>query len=389
LSLAAADSDVLADPAAWAGAAEALECASEGAARLEVSIPESADKLIQVAVNELVRRGLRFLQLEYHKDADGGAVYVALFLPARAEPATARAAFVLHHEGTGQTWDVTPEQRLVLGRDADCTVRVASPRASGRHCAIAFARRAFTLLDLRSSAGTFLDNLPMRRGVVAEFGRICLGQKETGHYLEMELRVPPWADAFLHVISGANTGQSVPLLRPVLTVGRAPNCDLRIDAPFISREHLRIALATDCYVVTDLASTNGTVHNGRPVLGGRLVPGDRIEVGEDAFMFHSRDSQDGFFQHGWRIEAEGREVLLDRPYTTVGRDAGCDFLAGEHRLSRRHARVVWERAGRLRLYDLASFGGTAVAGRLVADAELHGDEALAFGPVQAQVVAAK
>jgi hypothetical protein len=43
----------------------------------------------------------------------------------------------------------------------------------------------------------------------------------------------------------------------------------------------------------------------------------------------------------------------------------------------------------LRLYDLASFGGTAVAGQLVADAELHGGETLAFGTVQAQVVAPK
>jgi pSer/pThr/pTyr-binding forkhead associated (FHA) protein len=389
LNLAAADGDALADPAAWAGAAEALTRAAGGAARLEVSVPESSDKLIHVAVNELVRQGLRFLELKYETDATDGAAFVALFLPARAEQGPARAAFVLRHDPTGRTWEVTPDKRLLLGRDDDCAVRVASPRASGRHCAIAFARRAFTLIDLRSSAGTFLDNRPMRRGVVEEFGRICLGRKETGHYLEMELRIPPGAAAFLHVISGANAGQSIPLLRPVLTVGRAPNCDLQIDAPYISREHLRIALVTDCHVLTDLASTNGTVHNGRPVLGGRLVPGDRLEVGEDSFTFQARDGLDGFFQPGWRIEARGRAALLDRPYTTIGRDAGCDFLAGEARLSGRHARLVWERPGRLRLYDLASFGGTAADGRLVADAELHGGEALAFGPVQARVVTPK
>jgi hypothetical protein len=41
----------------------------------------------------------------------------------------------------------------------------------------------------------------------------------------------------------------------------------------------------------------------------------------------------------------------------------------------------------LRLYDLASFGGTAVSGQLIADAELHGGEALTFGPVPGNVIA--
>jgi pSer/pThr/pTyr-binding forkhead associated (FHA) protein len=387
LQLAAAESPALAAPAAWAGAAAALERAAGPAARLEVSVPESADPLINVAVNELVKQGLRFLHLEYERNGTGEAAFVAVFLPAGGPGAAPPAAYVLRQDATGQQWELAPEKRLLIGRDAACDVPVASPRASGQHCAVHFARRAFALVDLGSSAGTFLDNLPLRRGVVEEFGRICLGRKETGHYLEMELRVPAGGEAFLHVISGANSGQSIPLQRPVLTVGRAPHCDLQIDAPYISREHLRLALLADCYLVSDLASTNGIVHNGSPVPSGHLVPGDRIEVGDERFTFASRPGLEGFYVPGWRVRALGQEVTLDRPYTSVGREPGSDFLAGTAGLSRRHARLVWERPGRLHVYDLASSSGTTVAGQLIARAELHGGEALTFGPVQARVVA--
>lgn len=172
----------------------------------------------------------------------------------------------------------------------------------------------------------------------------------------------------------------------MLTIGRAEHCDLLIDAPYISREHLRLALVQDSYLLTDLASTNGTLHNGRPVLGGRLVPGDRVVVGEDRFTFHSEEGSAGFMQPGWRIEAGAETGTLDRPYTTIGRESGCDFRSGDVRLSRRHARLVWQRPGRLRVYDLASFGGIAVAGQRVADAEVRGGETLLLGPVAAKVV---
>src|SRR5262245_49644145 len=79
LPLTAADAATLAAAAAWAGAAKELCRAAAGATRLEVSVPEGADELIHVAVNELARQGLRFLQLQYEKDAAGAAVFVAQF----------------------------------------------------------------------------------------------------------------------------------------------------------------------------------------------------------------------------------------------------------------------------------------------------------------------
>jgi pSer/pThr/pTyr-binding forkhead associated (FHA) protein len=386
LCLTPEDAELLTHPVAWAHAAQALERAAGATGLLEVAVPpEQAERILQIAVNELVKQGLRFLQMEYEPGPP--AAYIAVFLPGRDEQQQiASASYLLRHETTGQTWDLKPEQPLFVGRDEDSAVRVSSPRASARHCSLRYVRRAYNLIDLHSSAGTLLDNLPMRRGVIEEFGRVCLGRKETGHYLEMELRVPPGAAASLHVITGANAGQTIPLHRLSLTVGRAPHCDLVIEAPYVSREHLRLTLITDAWVVFDQASTNGTVHNGRVVRGGRLVPGDTLEAGDDRFIFHSREGLEGFAPSGWRLQAPGQELRLDRPYTTVGREPGCDFLAGDARVSRRHARLVWERPGRLKLYDLESFGGTTLDGKAVAEAELHAGAQVGFGSVAAQVV---
>jgi predicted component of type VI protein secretion system len=72
---------------------------------------------------------------------------------------------------------------------------------------------------------------------------------------------------------------SIPLQRPVLLIGRHPECDVRIDSPKISRRHCCIALAYDRIVARDLGSRNGMRVNGRVVEEARLAPGDEIAIG--------------------------------------------------------------------------------------------------------------
>src|SRR5690349_11466900 len=63
-------------------------------------------------------------------------------------------------------------------------------------------------------------------------------------------------------------------------VGRDVGCMLRFNDPAVSRRHLRFIRREDDVFVEDLQSANGTLLNGRRVIGAiRLREGDLIQVG--------------------------------------------------------------------------------------------------------------
>ena len=83
---------------------------------------------------------------------------------------------------------------------------------------------------------------------------------------------------------------TIPLVRPVVLVGRHPECDVRIDLPKVSRRHCCLALAYDRVVVKDLGSRNGLRVNGRVVDEAHLVHGDEVAIGPLLFRLDSPDS---------------------------------------------------------------------------------------------------
>src|SRR5437764_13479557 len=72
---------------------------------------------------------------------------------------------------------------------------------------------------------------------------------------------------------------TIALQRPVLLIGRHPECDVRIDLPKISRRHCCVALAYDRVLIRDLGSHNGVRVNGRLVEEARLHAGDEVAIG--------------------------------------------------------------------------------------------------------------
>ena len=71
-----------------------------------------------------------------------------------------------------------------------------------------------------------------------------------------------------------NEGPNILLDKPILLLGRHPECDIQIESRKISRRHCCIAQVEDYLVVRDLGSTNGIRINGVRVLEGRLRGSD-------------------------------------------------------------------------------------------------------------------
>src|SRR3954464_5142581 len=77
----------------------------------------------------------------------------------------------------------------------------------------------------------------------------------------------------------AGTFPAIPLQKPVLLIGRHPECDVRLDLAKISRRHCCVALAYDRVMIRDLGSRNGLRVNGLVVEEAQLRLGDEVAIG--------------------------------------------------------------------------------------------------------------
>jgi pSer/pThr/pTyr-binding forkhead associated (FHA) protein len=93
-------------------------------------------------------------------------------------------------------------------------------------------------------------------------------------------------------------------------VGRGEGADLRIDDASLSRVHASFGLEHGRVRITDLASSNGTRVNGKPVVGSCLVElDDYIEVGDVMVTLHLVTGRDAAEQP--RIDDARDDALAD------------------------------------------------------------------------------
>ena len=73
----------------------------------------------------------------------------------------------------------------------------------------------------------------------------------------------------------------VPVDKDVITLGRDLSCTIRLDSPYVSRQHARIESRNGDVILVDLGSRNGSMVNGERVEGERpLTDGDVIAIAD-------------------------------------------------------------------------------------------------------------
>jgi pSer/pThr/pTyr-binding forkhead associated (FHA) protein len=193
--------------------------------------------------------------------------------------------------------------RVLIGREADCDVRIDHPAVSRHHAAISAAEETATIEDLGSRHGTRVNGraltpqkiAELRAGDVIHIGPRALRVRISGSDVEGEIRVD--GSATMTAVSGRRIGvplevvndsrpQAAPIvLRPGarLVIGRLSECDIFVEDPAVSRQHAAIVVgATGDITVEDLGSRHGTRVNGQFVRSGRpleLGEGDVIQLG--------------------------------------------------------------------------------------------------------------
>ncbi|HET6281443.1 MAG TPA: FHA domain-containing protein [Polyangia bacterium] len=232
-------------------------------------------------------------------------------------------------------------QEIRFGRGAGLEVELPFPALSARHARLVRAGQGdggagagpeqWLLEDLGSTNGTAVDGRrlppgtghPLRPGQTFRLAHISLvfeGLAPAGHsdakaaegtgtiarrlVSDLFARLDDAEAAQVIVLNGAAAGRVLRLGRRdrPYTVGRAPSCDLAVDADQVSREHAGFTRRWEGVFVHDLGSKNGIDVAGVRVSGTqRLRDGDRVDVGsielrlddpEDRYL-RSMEAEDG------------------------------------------------------------------------------------------------
>ncbi len=97
-----------------------------------------------------------------------------------------------------------------------------------------------------------------------------------------------WA---IRILTGPQAGK-IYLLKPgANSIGRAPECDIKIESKGVSKKHAEIFAFEDKVVINDVGSANGTFANGVKVKTHQVNAGDKMAIHDVVFaVIQSRSS---------------------------------------------------------------------------------------------------
>lgn len=110
----------------------------------------------------------------------------------------------------------------------------------------------------------------------------------------------------LKVILADGTEQEYDLEGDVVTIGRLPDNTIQIDDASVSSHHAQVEVRGETFVLKDLDSTNGTLHNGQVVTETELGHNDSIRFGK----IHAKFLGDEGESHSKPMPEEDREEAV-------------------------------------------------------------------------------
>jgi FHA domain/TIR domain len=120
------------------------------------------------------------------------------------------------------------------------------------------------------------------------FGTAAQGASQEGGILDHPVKTGDANYPLLELTSGPDKGRTVHLEHDRILIGRDQDCNVVVDASFVSKHHAQLVKTGDGYSIEDLRSANGTYVNGKIVRERvPLSDRDRIHVGQAILIFRT------------------------------------------------------------------------------------------------------
>jgi adenylate cyclase len=214
--------------------------------------------------------------------------------------------------------------RLVVGRERPCDVLLRYQNVSARHCELELNEGYWFVRDLQSTNGIRVNNIPCERRCLMPRDVLSVAtHRFTIEYTPQTDRPPPEPERPMHLLEASlfekaglpsqtqkppgttvsdgdgelhgldeaaggeislgelvpcGGGETLPLLKPRLIVGRGGHCDLVLRFVTVSSQHCELEFLDDFWHVRDLGSRNGIRINGEPCDAGWLKPRSILSI---------------------------------------------------------------------------------------------------------------
>ncbi|MBC7878676.1 MAG: FHA domain-containing protein [Anaerolineales bacterium] len=318
---------------------------------------------------------------------------------------------------SAQEFELT-QSEIIIGREPEVDITIPAPGISRRHAKLTQGADGYTLEDLGSSNGTFVNGAKLTGQRLLKSGdQVRLGQavnlvyeapppiaptppKQAANAATAYEAAPPIAPTppkqvnaatvFRQPIGSMQTvfgmeavkqseaseppqlviavaggsSQTHTLTRPNLTIGRVEDNDIVVPSQVVSRQHARLEAANGGYkLVVAPEAKNPILFEGRPLEGSRVLHhGDMFRIGSlDPGMMVTL-TYNAPSEASQQIDQD--IVFGEKTLIQIGRDPTNDVVVPSPNVSRFHSQI--QKVGqRYRVEDLRSSNGTFVNGERV------------------------
>jgi membrane-bound lytic murein transglycosylase D len=212
-------------------------------------------------------------------------------------------ATLVHTSGSRRGHKDSLDKGLIrLGRKPENQLVFTEGEVSSYHAEIRRQGNSYTLIDLESTNGTWVNGSRIEKVRLEDRDKIELGEHGPVFEFRADASATESCPSILPRSGSWEHGRNRIELRPgATTFGRDLKNDIvvgRGHGSVVSSEHAVIRVKADSCALEDLGSTNGTFVNGERIRAISLHHGDRVQLGEDGPEFE--------FQ--WEGEQHGRRA---------------------------------------------------------------------------------
>ncbi len=289
-----------------------------------------------------------------------------------------------------------------IGRDPENDIVIGDDTVSRKHAVLLYKNGKFTLRDLDSSNGTYVNDEKITEAVISNGDMIRFGQATfkfqlprsagSGQRTAGSIEVKPVA-----WLTGEK-GVKHPLRLGKNTIGREEDNTIVLGDAAVSRHHAVLYVEKNAFTIQDLGSSNGTFVNGERMGAGRvrIKPGDSVRFGNQGLTLQEESSIDarkqgeekhskgadekvaGAHAEAFLVDSNGKRLPLKKGETKVGRSPVSDIVIDDATASAHHAVIAFEN-GDFVLRDLGSTNGTLVNGAKIEVQSLRTGDVVQFG----------